>query len=359
MARDPIVTLPRPAPRGRRRRGRRSMPSRRRERGGGRGRHRRGAGDARAVPRTAWPRTCGTTAGRRGGPDRRAPERRRPGRAGRARGRGAARDRARRGPGQGRAPRRAAVGGRPPDRRSTAASCASARTSPTGRSATGSSCPRATPRSGCTRCWRWRGYFPVEELDDVRCRSARGCRAIPDMTRLPGLDMSTGSLGHGLSAAARAWPSGPSARAATSASFVMLGDGECQEGQVWEAAIVAARVRAGQPHGHRRRQRAPAVRLGRPRRRQRDAARGRPTRLAAHLGGLRLARPRDRRPRPARRSSAACARPCVDAGPGQPTVVLAATTKGRGVSFMEDRFEWHARVPTADEAAAALAELGA
>ena len=47
------------------------------------------------------------------------------------------------------------------------------------------------------------------------------------------------------------------------------------------------------------------------------------------------------------------------AGDGRPTAILAETVKGRGVSFMEDRFEWHARVPSDDEAGRALQELGA
>jgi transketolase len=137
----------------------------------------------------------------------------------------------------------------------------------------------------------------------------------------------------------------------------MLGDGECQEGQVWEAAIFAARegldglvaivdVNGLQQFGW------PDPERGSRRRPWRTeqlaaiwAAFGWRTitvdghDLAAIAAGLRDA--------------------VVEAVPGQPTVVLAETTKGRGVSFMEDRFEWHARVPTEDEAARALAELGA
>ena len=84
-----------------------------------------------------------------------------------------------------------------------------------------------------------RGYFPVEELATFDAVHSR-LQGHPDMTRLPGLDMSTGSLGMGLSAgmgiALGARLTGRSCR-----SYVMLGDGECQEGEVWEAAMAAAR----------------------------------------------------------------------------------------------------------------------
>ena len=84
----------------------------------------------------------------------------------------------------------------------------------------------------------------------------------PDMTRLPGLDVSTGSLGMGLSAAIGI-ALGARLTARDVRAFVLLGDGECQEGAVWEAAMAAAQVRPRQPGGDRRPQPAPAVRLAR------------------------------------------------------------------------------------------------
>ena len=197
------------------------------------------------------------------------------------------------------------------------------------------------------------GYFPVEELDTFDQLGTR-LQGHPDMTRLPGLDMSTGSLGLGISAAA-GMALGAKRQGRDLRTWVMLGDGECQEGQVWEAAIFAARegldrliaivdVNGLQQFGWV----DPA-----------DGTRRRPWStyqlagiwssfgwrtlvldghdLGAVAAGLRDA--------------------VTDATPGQPTVVLAETTKGRGVSFMEGRFEWHARVPTDEEAARALAEL--
>jgi transketolase len=198
------------------------------------------------------------------------------------------------------------------------------------------------------------GFFPVAELETFDEVGSR-LQGHPDMTRLPGLDMSTGSLGLGLSTAV-GMAYGARRQGRDTRVVCMLGDGECQEGQVWEAA--ASAVRFGleglvaivdvnglqqfgwvDPEGERTRpwttDRLAAI----------WASFGwRVLRLDGHdlraiADGLRTA--------------------IADAEPGQPTVVLAETTKGRGVSFMEGRYEWHAKVPTADEADAALAELGA
>jgi transketolase len=199
------------------------------------------------------------------------------------------------------------------------------------------------------------GYFPVEELATFDAIGTR-LQGHPDMTRLPGLDMSTGSLGLGISAAVgmalAAQRQGRDLRVVT-----MLGDGECQEGQVWEAAIFAARagldrlfvivdVNGLQQFGW-----VDPADGGRRRPWSTDDLEGiwrafgwRTLRLDGHdlraiAGGLREA--------------------ISGARLGQPTVVLADTVKGRGVSFMEHRYEWHARVPTEDELARALVELEA
>ena len=83
-----------------------------------------------------------------------------------------------------------------------------------------------------------RGYFPVSELLTFDQAGTR-LQGHPDMTRLPGIDMSTGSLGMGISAAVGM---ALAARLAGTGSrtFTLLGDGECQEGSVWEAAMVGA-----------------------------------------------------------------------------------------------------------------------
>ena len=84
-----------------------------------------------------------------------------------------------------------------------------------------------------------RGYFPVEELATFDALGSR-LQGHPDMIRLPSLDMSTGSLGMGLSAGV-GMALGARLLGRELRTYVMLGDGECQEGQVWEAAFVASR----------------------------------------------------------------------------------------------------------------------
>ncbi len=83
-----------------------------------------------------------------------------------------------------------------------------------------------------------RGFFPVEELNTLRKIDSR-LQGHPDMKHIPGVDMSSGSLGQGISAAVgmalSAKHFGDNYRV-----FTILGDGECEEGQVWEAAMFAA-----------------------------------------------------------------------------------------------------------------------
>lgn len=196
------------------------------------------------------------------------------------------------------------------------------------------------------------GFLPVDELATFDQPLSR-LQGHPDMLSLPGIDMSTGSLGVGVSAAV-GMAIGAKRHHLDLKVFALLGDGECQEGQVWEAASVAARMGldnliaivdvnglqqwgwtdpAGQHESP-----WPGSALA-----AAWAAFGWDVRevdghdMAAVVTVLGNAR----------------ALPV----PHHPTVVLAHTTKGRGVSFMEDRFEWHARVPNGAETAAALDEL--
>ena len=84
-----------------------------------------------------------------------------------------------------------------------------------------------------------RGYFPVEELKTFDTIDSR-MQAHPDMNMTPGIDMSTGSLGQGLSAGVGI-ALGARMLKKDFLTYVMLGDGEIQEGQIWEAAFIAAR----------------------------------------------------------------------------------------------------------------------
>ena len=197
-----------------------------------------------------------------------------------------------------------------------------------------------------------RGYLPLEELATFDAIDSR-LQGHPDMTRLPGLDMSTGSLGTGLSAAV-GLALGAKRHGWRSRVYAVVGDGECQEGEVWEAAYVAQRygldnlLVAVDANGLGQ-YGPPAVDPG--------------DRLAPWQEGELAARWR------------ACRWHVVDAdghdprsliaafrngraAVGVPTVVLARTIKGKGVSFMERRWYWHSRVPTPDELGQAMAELG-
>jgi transketolase len=198
------------------------------------------------------------------------------------------------------------------------------------------------------------GFLPVEELETFDAIGTR-LQGHPDMTRLAALDMSTGSLGVGISAAV-GMAYGAQRQGRDIRVVCMLGDGECQEGQVWEAA--ASAVRFGLDHlvvivdvnGLQQFGWVDAA----------DGSRTRPwptERLAAIWGAFGW-RVLSFDGHDLRAIADGLRRAFVDAVPGRPNVILAETTKGRGVSFMEGRFEWHARVPTDAETAAALAELG-
>ncbi len=197
------------------------------------------------------------------------------------------------------------------------------------------------------------GYFPVEELATFDAIGTR-LQGHPDMTRLPGLDMSTGSLGVGISAAV-GMAIGARRRDLDCRVVVMLGDGECQEGQVWEAAISAVRHRLDRlvaivdVNGL---QQFGWTDPG-------DGSRTRPwsTEQLAAIWAAFGWRTMTLDGHDMRAIVDGLALALTPAGDGRPTVVLADTVKGRGVSFMEGRFEWHARVPSDDEATQALAEL--
>lgn len=193
-----------------------------------------------------------------------------------------------------------------------------------------------------------RGFFPESWLATFDSLGSP-LQGHPDMLRCPGVEMSTGSLGQGLSAGLGMALAAERQGLADARVFVLLGDGECQEGQVWEAAHAAAalgasRLRAivdwnGLPQfawpGE-----APAAL------RRTDLA----ARFAAFGWDVRHCDGHD----PAALAVA------LSAGPQErrPLCVIAHTRKGHGVSFMEDEAGWHARVPNPDELRRALGELG-
>jgi transketolase len=196
------------------------------------------------------------------------------------------------------------------------------------------------------------GYFPLEEMYTFDQKGSR-LQGHPDMNKLPGIDMSTGSLGMGLSAglgfALGARHLGRDVR-----TFVLLGDGECQEGQVWEAAHVAPRFGADN-----------LIAIVDHNKFQQFGWRGRdakdrlppedPGALAARFAafGWRVLEMDGNDMGAVVSTLESAARP-----QGLPTAVIAHTLKGRGISFMEGDYAWHMGVPTPEQFATAMAELG-
>ncbi|MCF7837922.1 MAG: transketolase [Candidatus Marinimicrobia bacterium] len=190
-----------------------------------------------------------------------------------------------------------------------------------------------------------RGYFP-EALLETYCRPGSALQEHPGPRCAPGVEAATGSLGHGL-ALGCGMALAAQLREQPWRVAVILSDGECNEGTTWESALFAA----AQPLGN-------LLALVDYNKWQ---ATGRSNEVLA------LA--------PLREKWAAFgwdARACdghdlealneVFAEPwdpaGAPRLVVCHTIKGRGVSFMEDDNNWHYRIPTADEVAAARQELG-
>lgn len=188
-----------------------------------------------------------------------------------------------------------------------------------------------------------RGFLPESELGTFDHLGSR-LHGHPDMTALPGVDMSAGSLGQGLSAGL-GMALGLHRLGMASRVYVLLGDGECQEGQVWEAAHTASALGvsglvAVVDHNALPQYAWPGGVPGEPRRVDLRA------RFEAFGWEVRTVDGHD---------VTALSRSLASAS--HPVAVIARTVKGRGVSFMEEDFRWHARVPTAKELALAAAEL--
>ena len=197
-----------------------------------------------------------------------------------------------------------------------------------------------------------RGYFPIAELSTFDSINSR-LQGHPDMTVTPGVDMSSGSLGLGFSGALGI---ALGARAASKdfTTYAILGDGECNEGIVWEAAHVAPR------HGIDN-----LVVLVDHNKLQQYGWRGdrQEHRLPPYTGTQLVDRWSAFGWRVLEMNGHDMAEilatiEAAKASRGAPVAIIAHTVKGKGVSFMENDYTWHARVPNKEEAAAALAELG-
>jgi len=189
------------------------------------------------------------------------------------------------------------------------------------------------------------GFFPKAQLLTYM-QPLSNLNGHPDRTKVPGVEANTGPLGHGLPIAVGAARAAKMDAAAWRV-FVVTGDGELQEGSNWEAAMAASQFRLDNL----------TLIVDRNRLQQGDGT--------EETVGL---EPLGDRFRAFGWSvvevdghDIAALVETLAAGPpaaGRPTCVIAHTNKGRGVSFIEDRVDWHHRVPTDAELAAALAELG-
>ncbi len=196
-----------------------------------------------------------------------------------------------------------------------------------------------------------RGYFPIEELDTFDQIDSR-LQGHPDMTKLPGLDMSTGSLGQGLS---------PGLGMALAArlkgedfhTWVILGDGEIQEGQIWEAAFVAPRYKLSNLTAIVDYNRLPQ--FGWPSAEGFNRERPIDDPGAKFLAfGWHVVECDGHDHRSIRTSF----KEALEHSTG-PTCIIANTVKGKGISFMEGDFNWHAKAPDEEQLRTALEELEA
>jgi transketolase len=188
------------------------------------------------------------------------------------------------------------------------------------------------------------GYFEVKELLTLRKLGSR-LQGHPDMKRLPGVEISTGSLGHGLSVGNGMAIAGKLNKKGYRV-YVLLGDGECQEGQVWEAAMTAS---------HYKLDNVTAI---------------------LDYNGLQIDGPvKDvMNINPISNKWRAFGWYVIEINghdfkeifysfervkklKGKPGIIIAHTTKGKGVSFMENVVDFHGKAPTKEQTVQALKEL--
>lgn len=196
-----------------------------------------------------------------------------------------------------------------------------------------------------------RGYFPVEDLKGFRHIDGQGSylQGHPNMNTVPGVDASTGSLGQGLSIAA-GMAKGAKYLGKDINVYALCGDGEVAEGQIWEATMFAAHYKLDNLC------------------------------IIVDVNGLQIdGRTKDvmnTAPLDDKFEAFGCKVVKIDGhdfddiekafnkfhknhGSDKPTVILMKTTKGKGISFMEDDAGWHGKAPNDEQYAQGMAELAA
>lgn len=190
-----------------------------------------------------------------------------------------------------------------------------------------------------------RGFIKEEELKTFRKINSR-LQGHPSMRKLPGVDMSTGSLGQGLSVAV-GMALANKYEGNAHRIYTILGDGECQEGQIWEAAMAAAHYKLDNLLAfvdHNSLQIDGNVR---------DVMNPTPIDEKFKAFGWNVITLEDGN------DIESVVKACEEAKTvnGKPTVIVGKTVKGKGVSFMENQAGWHGVAPSAEQCAQALAEL--
>ena len=191
-----------------------------------------------------------------------------------------------------------------------------------------------------------KGFFPVEDLKLFR--SIKGdLSGHPEMNKVPGVDMSTGSLGQGISAAVGMALAGKMDKKDYRV-YAVLGDGEIEEGQVWEAFMAAAKYKLDNlcavvdVNGLQIDGATADVMPSEPLDKKLEAFNWNVLKIDGHdLEAI------------------AAAFETAQAHKGCPTMILAKTIKGKGVSFMENKAAWHGVAPNDEQYAQAHAELTA
>ena len=191
-----------------------------------------------------------------------------------------------------------------------------------------------------------RGYFPEKQLELFRSIEGH-MSGHPDMVHVPGVDMSTGSLGQGLSAAVGMAIAGKMDSAAYRV-YALMGDGEIEEGQIWEAAMSAAKYKLDNLCG------IVDVNGLQIDGRTADVMPSEPLDAKFAAFGWNVIKS-DGHDFDSLRAALAAAKAEKD----RPSVILAKTVKGKGVSFMENDPGWHGKAPNAEQYEQAMAELNA
>lgn len=189
-----------------------------------------------------------------------------------------------------------------------------------------------------------RGYFPKEELTTFRAMNSR-LQGHPDKTKLPGIDMTTGSLGQGLSVA-NGMALNSKLEGAGYRVYCLVGDGELEEGQIWEACMSASQYKLDnlcvivdnnnlQIDGTLE-----------------EVMSSYPIGMKFQSFGFEVIEINGHH-----MEQIVDAFESAKTVKGKPTAIIAKTIKGKGVSFMENKTEWHGKAPNEEQYQQAMKEL--